>query len=285
VTDRPTPVVSVNDSVIRTKKTVTVAGQKIRVDIRPGTGNRTPLVLCNGIGISMEALDPFVGALDPELEVIRFDVPGVGGSPLPQRPYWMPELAGLLGKLLTVLGHDQVDMLGISWGGGLAQQYAVLNPRGCRRLVLVATGTGSLMVPARPRTLARLARPRRHRDARYAAAIAGELYGGSARTDPDRVAALLHADTRVGPRRGYLYQILAGWGWTSLPFLPLIRQSTLLLAGDDDPIIPLANARIMAALLPKVRLHIYRGGHLGLVTEAAQLAPTVDTFLTAPGQE
>lgn len=257
-----------------------MAGQRIRVDIRPGNGKRAPLVLCNGIGISLEALRPFVNALDPELEVIRFDVPGIGGSPLPHRPLWMPELAQLLGKMLTALGHEQVDMLGISWGGGLAQQFAVLNPRRCRRLVLVATGTGSLMIPAHPRVLARLARPRRHRDAGYAAMIAGELYGGSARDDPDRVAALLHANTRVGPRRGYAYQMLAGLGWTSLPFLPLIRQPTLVLAGQDDPIIPLANARIMSALIPKARLHIYDGGHLALVTEAGQLAPVVDSFLT-----
>jgi pimeloyl-ACP methyl ester carboxylesterase len=126
-------------------------------------------------------------------------------------------------------------MLGISWGGGLAQQYALFNPRRYRRLVLVAAGTGSLMVPSHPRVLARLARPRRHRDAAYAARIAGELYGGSARTDPERIAALLHADTRVGPRLGYLYQLLAGYGWTSLPFLPLLRQPTLVLSETTTP--------------------------------------------------
>jgi pimeloyl-ACP methyl ester carboxylesterase len=59
----------------------------------------------------------------------------------------------------------------------------------------------------------------------------------------------------------------------------LIRQPTLLLAGDDDPIIPLVNARIMRRLLPDAELHIYHGGHLGLLTEAAELAPVVDRFL------
>ena len=46
-----------------------------------------PLLLINGIGASLELLEPFVDALDPAIEVIRFDVPGVGGSPLPSRPY------------------------------------------------------------------------------------------------------------------------------------------------------------------------------------------------------
>ena len=91
----------------------------------------------------------------------------------------------------------------------------------------------------------------------------------------------MHAQSRVGSPRGYLYQLTAGAGWTSLPFLPLLRQPTLILSGDDDPLIPLANARLLRLLIPDSRLHIYNGGHLGLVTEASELAPVVDTFLAA----
>jgi pimeloyl-ACP methyl ester carboxylesterase len=96
----------------------------------------------------------------------------------------------------------------------------------------------------------------------------------------------MHADSRVGGSRGYLYQLGAGLGWTSLPFLPLIRQPTLILSGDDDPLIPLANARLLRMLIPGARLHVYPGGHLSLVTEAAALAPVVDAFLAAsdPGR-
>ena len=57
------------------------------------------------------------------------------------------------------------------------------------------------------------------------------------------------------------------------------RQPALVLAGDDDPIIPLANARILAALIPSARLHVYHGGHLELVTRPALLAPVVAGFL------
>ncbi len=64
--------------------------------------------------------------------------------------------------------------------------------------------------------------------------------------------------------------------------VPLLRQPTLIIASDDDPIIPLANARLMKLLIPASRLHVYRGGHLGLATEAAELAPVVDGFLAAP---
>lgn len=261
-------------------RTVNVRGRALRTSVRRGDGTRTPLLLLNGIGASLELLDPFVDALDPALKVIRFDVPGVGGSPLPGRPYHFTTLARLIGQLLDRLGVDRVDVLGISWGGGLAQQLALQNPWRVRRLVLVATATGMAMVPGRPNVLAKMLTPRRHRDPAYAASIAGEIYGGSMRTHPERARTLLHAHSRVGPQRGYFYQLAAGAYWTSLPFLPMLRQPTLLLAGDDDPIIPLINAKVMRRLIPRSRLHVYRGGHLGLLTEADVLAPVVDRFLT-----
>ncbi len=208
------------------------------------------------------------------------DIPG--GSPLPGRPYRFTGLCRLMAHLLAALGHDEADLLGISWGGGVAQHFAVFQRRRCRRLVLVSTATGALMIPARPAVLARMITPRRYLDPGYLRAVAGDLYGGSARSQPDRVGAMMHVDSRVGSRQGYLYQLVAGAGWTSLPFLPLIRQPTLIVSGDDDPLIPLANARLMHSLIPRSQLHVYHGGHLGLVTEAAELAPVVDRFLAAP---
>jgi pimeloyl-ACP methyl ester carboxylesterase len=85
--------------------------------------------------------------------------------------------------------------------------------------------------------------------------------------------------SRIGSRTGYVFQLLAGAGWTSLPALPLIRQPTLVMSGNDDPIIPLANARLMRRLLPHATLHIFDDGHLGLVTDADELGPLVSRFL------
>ena len=261
-------------------RSIVVAGRQLRVAVRHGDGTRVPLLLFNGIGASLDLLQPFVDALDPALEVIRFDVPGVGGSPLPVRPYRFTGLCRLTSQMLDTLGYDTVDVLGISWGGGVAQHFAFTARRRCRRLVLVSTATGAIMVPARPAVLIRMITPRRYLDPEHMQQVAPSLYGGSARDDPDWVAAMMHAQSRVGSPRGYLYQLLAGTGWTSLPFLPLLRQRTLILAGDDDPLIPLANARLLRRLIPHSRLHVYHGGHLSLVTEAAELAPVVDAFLT-----
>jgi len=257
---------------------VMARGRVLRVAFRPGSG--TPLLLCNGIGGSLDLLQPFVDALDPSRPVIRFDLPGIGGSPAPTVPYHLVSLPGTLAALLDRLGQRQADVLGISWGGGLAQQLAVQYPRRVRKLVLVATGTGSVMVPARPQVLKHMITPRRFRDPGYAASVAQEIYGGSLREHPERARELLHGAARIGPKRGYYYQLLAGAGWTSLPLLPLISQPTLILAGDDDPIIPLVNARLMHAMIPRNALHIYKGGHLELVADPGLLAPAVESFLS-----
>jgi Amino acid kinase family/TAP-like protein len=119
----------------------------------------------------------------------------------------------------------------------------------------------------------------------YAAQIAGELYGGSARRDPAVARDLLHLTSRLGPARGYYYQLLSGIGWTSLPRLRRLRPPTLILAGDDDPIIPLVNARIMHRLISDSQLHVYSGGHLELAADADSIAAVVEAFLTAEGAE
>jgi poly(3-hydroxyalkanoate) depolymerase len=261
---------------------VHVFGQEIRVAVRPGTQPGPPLVLCNGIGASLDLLEPFVSELPPDIEVVSFDVPGIGGSSLPRAPYNFALLSVLLGRVLRHLDYDRVDVLGISWGGGLAQQFAFQNPRRCRRLILVSTATGYLMVPAHPRVLAKMVTPRRYRDPGFAVSIAASLYGGQLRDQPQLAGRLLHEQSRLGSRRGYALQLLAGLGWTSLPFLPMLRQRTLVLAGNDDPIIPLVNARMISHLLPHSRLHVFDDGHLGLLTRAPELGPVVADFLREP---
>ena len=269
-----------------TSRTLSIGGRIVRVAVREGNPDWPPLLLCNGIGASLELFQPFVDALDPQRAVIRFDMPGIGGSPAPVVPYHLVTLPSLLSGLLDQLGYEQADVLGISWGGGLAQQFAASRPARVRRLVLVATGPGALMVPGHPRVLLRMLTPRRHRDPGHAARIAGELYGGSVRDDPALARDLLHATTtRLGPSTGYYYQLLSSIAWTSLPRLPRLRPPTLILAGDDDPIIPLINARIMHRLIPRSELHIYHGGHLELATDAERMAPIVEAFLGPEGAD
>jgi poly(3-hydroxyalkanoate) depolymerase len=260
---------------------INVTGQVLRVAIRPGNGTRTPLLLMNGFGVNLEVLKWFVNALDPAIEVIRFDVPGTGGSPAPLIPYRFSKHAWLVTKMLDQLGYWQVDALGVSWGGALAQQFAFQYSRRCRRLILVSTGTGAFMVPGHPWALAQMATPRRYLDPAYLEENAAELYGGKVRTHPE-LAHEFARTVRSGGLQGYFFQMLGGMGWTSVPWLPLLRQPTLIMHGDDDPLVPLVNAKIMHRLIRHSKLYIFHDGHLGLGTSAQELAQVVDQFLTTP---
>jgi len=258
-------------------RTIHVDGQRLRVALQGARRGARPLLLLNGLGANLELLQPFVDALDG-IETIRVDLPGAGGSPTPPLPIRFSGFARLVAGLLDRLAYEEADILGVSWGGALAQQIAYQHPDRCRRLILVSTGTGAIMVPGRLSALLALASPRRYRDPSYMASIAGRLYGGRLRSDR-ALAARLVRDVRAGDTHGYYRQLLAGFGWTSIHWLRRLRQPTLILTGADDPIVPSVNGRIMAWLIPKSRLHIFDDGHLGLVTSAEELAPIVCAFL------
>lgn len=263
-------------------QTLTIGGQRLRVGIRRGDGTGgTPLLLFNGIGANLELLEPFTRALEG-IETIAFDVPGAGNSPAPLLPYRLWQMARLAGRLLTQLGYTgPVDVLGVSWGGALAQQFALQNPARCRRLVLAATSPGVLMVPGKWSALKNLVSPRRYANPDFLGRVGPALYGGALRRNPDLLRRH-QGHLRAPAGRGYFYQLMAGWGWSSLAWLPLLPQPTLVMAGSDDPIIPAVNAKLMATLIRRSQLHLIDDGHLFLVTRAAESAEAVRAFLRSP---
>jgi pimeloyl-ACP methyl ester carboxylesterase len=145
--------------------------------------------------------------------------------------------------------------------------------------VLAATAPGALMVPGNPLVLFRLATPRRYLDGMHASEIAGEVYGGAFRRNPELVSRTFR-HVRFSSKGGYYLQLAAAFGWTSLPWLFLLPQPTLVMAGADDPLVPTINARIMHWLIPDARLEILDCGHLFLVTLPQESARIVDQFLT-----
>lgn len=232
----------------------------------------------NGLGANIELAQPFIDAL-PRPTIVIFDVPGVGGSPTPAAPYRPSAMAQLGADVLDHLGLRQVDVLGVSWGGAIAQQFALQHAPRCRRLVLAATAPGALMVPARPSVLLKMLTPRRYVDRAHAQRVAGDVYGGVFRREPALVDRTFR-HVRFASRRGYYLQLAATLGWTSLPWLFALRQPTLIMAGADDPLIPPINARLMQWLIPDARVVTLDCGHLFLVTLAHESARIVDAFLT-----
>lgn len=258
---------------------VSVGMQRLRVTVEQRGAGR-PLLLINGIGATGDLFDPFRQHFT-DRETIAFDAPGVGGSPAPVLPYTMRKMAGVVAGLVDELGHRSVDVLGLSWGGALAQEFAHRHPEMARRLVLTATMPGVTSVPGRPAALLTLMSPLRYYSPEYLKRIAPTLYGGAIRDNP----GLLDEHARQRAARppsalGYTYQLSAIQRWSSLRWLRTLPQPTLILAGDEDPIVRLVNAKVMNCLIPDARLHIVEGGgHLFLFTRAAEMSSIVSDFL------
>lgn len=277
LSDDPTRANCAEARLIETRQ-IAIDGQLLQVAIRHNSSWRPPLLLFNGIGANWELAKPFLEALTSTTAII-FDVPGIGGSPRPLLPYRPSRLARLAAGLVAELGYAEIDVAGVSWGGGIAQQFAHQYPKLCRKLVLAATAPGFTMVPGDPSVLWKMLTPRRYTDRAYMNRIAADLYGGAFRNDPSVIGR--HVAAVHGARNfGYLYQLLALAGWTSLPWLWSLRQPTLVMMGRDDPLVPPVNGRILAALIPDAELRIIDDGHLFIVTQPAQTAAAIEAFLT-----
>ena len=232
-----------------------------------------PLLFFNGIGANIEAMSPLADWF-ADRDLITFDMPGVGKSPAPVVPYTAYSMAWRATRVLDALGYDKVDVMGVSWGGGLAQQFAFQHAARTGKLVLAATSAGLFMVPGNPATLTKMATPRRFIDRDFLLDNFRALYGDEAEGAHDHAARLT-----APSRRGYFYQLGALMGWTSVWFLPFLRAETLILMGDADHIVPPVNGSILASLMPKARLEIVRGGHLFLLSRASDVMPIVRSFL------
>jgi poly(3-hydroxyalkanoate) depolymerase len=263
----------------RSVRTILVDGLEVRV----ATGGKgRPLLLVMGLGGNLDMWVPLERRLHLQgIQTIAYDAPGTGGS----SPYRVPQrfsgLARTAERVLDSLGFDQVDVLGVSFGGGVAQQLARQSPARVRRLVLAATSSGAISVPGHPRALMALVTPRRYFDPAYYQRIAPSVFGGRSRLRP-QVGAVGARFAHPPSLTGYAHQLYAATGWTSIGWLHRLQQPTLVIAGDDDPIVPVANGRLLAARIPHARLHVVRGGgHLFLLEEVDTVAPVIADFLAA----
>ncbi len=256
---------------------VRAGGLRLRVG-RHGKGN--PLLLITGIGAHLDMWLPFARYAG-ERELIGFDPPGAGLSQRPCLPRRMGGLAGVVQQLLDDLGLDRVDVLGYSWGGGLAQELARRAPDRVRRLVLCATGPGLGGTPPRPLAALMLATPARYYHPRLLALTVPYIAGGRTARERGVLAAQAADRLRRPPDLlGYAFQLYAVSGWSSLRWLHRLPQPTLVVAGEEDPSVPLGNARALAKRIPNARLHVVKGGgHLFLLDEPENVAGAIRDFL------
>ncbi|MBI1401867.1 MAG: alpha/beta fold hydrolase [Porphyrobacter sp.] len=241
-----------------------------------------PILFFNGIGANIEAVAPLAAAM-PERGFVMFDMPGTGESPDPVVPYNPFTMSWTAAQLLDAFGLEEVDVMGVSWGGAMAQHFALQHPGRTRRLTLIATTPGMLMVPGNPAAFTKMADPRRYVDPDFMAEHFTTLYGGMTES-----AGKDHKSGHIGrlkppSPRGYLYQLLCMLGWTSLPALPFMSKETLIMMGEDDQIVPVVNGKILKAMIPNSQLVTFGGGgHLFLLTHSDESVAAIREFLDAP---
>jgi len=252
------------------ERIVTVGRRTVRVSLMGTDLETTPLLLFHGIGAEYTLWGKFRSTLTRP--TITFDVRSgyLGGRPS------MRTYARFVRELLAELELTSVDVLGLSWGGMLAQQLAHDHAHLVRRLVLASTSPGFLSVPARPSSVLALLSP--NRDAAHIQEVIARIYGGDFLGNP----GLAHELGLVRPvhERTYRRQLLAVLGWTSVPWLPGLSQETLILHADDDPMTRFVNARLMSKLVPNAQLVVAaQGGHLFMLTRPEEYAGRVSDFL------
>jgi pimeloyl-ACP methyl ester carboxylesterase len=151
-----------------------VGSLRLRVS-RQGEG--PPLLLLGGLGNGLGVWDNLVAEL-PDVHTIAVDAPGTGSSSTPTLPLPMAELADVYAELVRALGLDQVSVLGLSFGGAVAQQLAYQSPRLVSRLVLCGTGPGLGGHPGSAAALRELASPARYYSAAQSRRATPVIYGG-----------------------------------------------------------------------------------------------------------
>jgi fatty-acyl-CoA synthase len=263
-----------------TESTVSLDGLRVRIR---QTGEGPPLLLINGIGAHLAMWGTVEQAFEG-FQLIAFDAPGTGDSPVPRWPVSVRALARLATRVLDEFEIERADVLGYSMGGMITQQLAYDAPERLRRVVLVATSPGIGGTVGDLRALVNVATPARYFSARLYRMTIGSMAGGRARTDSMWVAAQGALRLRRAPSvRGYLSQLVSLTGWSSLPLLGSIEHPVLVVAGDDDPLTPLANSMLIAHMTPNGRLLVIPDeGHLMLLDEDSRALGAIRDYLEAP---
>ena len=258
----------------------TVAGRRVRFRVQ---GDGPPVLLINGLGGNVATWTPLLEQLHG-FQVITFDAPGAGRSQTPLRPYSMGFITRVAAEVVRAAGHEQVDVLGYSLGGAVAQRLACTHPHLVRRLVLAATSCGAGAVPGALRALLAVTTPARHYSTSGYRAAMSMIDLAPAEKASDRVGeqtAAFHREAAPSPV-GYALQMTAFSTFHSLGWLHRVTQPTLVLTGTHDNLVPMANSAVLAAYLPNARLRVFeKWGHYLLHDPASGAGDAVVEFFAA----
>ena len=198
-------------------------------------------------------------------------------------PVPVASLASLAAAVLDSCNAPWADVIGFSYGGAIAQQLAYEHAGRIRRLVLASTTCGIGAAPGSLAALTVLGTPVRYYSPSYFDRTAGASYGGMTKRHAPTRNRMMEVRRQHPPSPyGYAMQLLGAVWWSSWSFLSQIPHETLVISGDDDPLIPVQNAEMLARYIPNARLEIVeQGGHLLLWDDAANVGQRVSRFVDA----
>lgn len=259
-------------------RTATIGGRKVRYLVHEADTDTRPLLICNGLGQSIEVLFPLIEELGART-IICFDVPGVGRSNVNRGVRTIPDYACFALELMDRIGIRQCDILGISWGGAVAQQMAFAAPERVGKLVLAITSAGGIgSWWGTPLALSEILFPLRYLSKAYGDFIGPWMYGGETALQPETFKEYSKHALRP-TMEGYFAQVQAMCSWTSLPWLKTLTQPTLVLAGQFDGLIPFPNQILLAQQIPQARLHVFPADHLLMFTRRREVGTLISSFL------
>jgi 3-oxoadipate enol-lactonase len=256
-------------------------------------GSGPPLLFIGGTGGDLRTKPNVLdGPLVRAFTVAAFDQRGLGRTSKPDRPATMAEYGADAAGLLDHLGWPRAHVVGVSFGGMVAQELAVSRPDVVDRLVLCCTSSGGAGGASYPlHELADLPPDERRRrqlaisDTRFdeawqdahpeeAAKLLARMAEGDAATAAKDAA---DPDAATGARR----QLEARQGHDTFDRLARITAPTLVAAGRYDGIAPVANSDALVARIPEARLEVFDGGHLFLLQDRSAWT-AIMAFLGAP---
>jgi pimeloyl-ACP methyl ester carboxylesterase len=250
---------------------------------RRGSGER--VLYCNGSGATLQSARPVLDGLAEQFDVVGFDHRGMGRSPLGDTDYTMADCATDVLGLLDHLGWDRCRLVGLSFGGMVAQEVAVTRPERIERLVLLSTSPGGAFSSYPLEQLAELSA---HERASRSLLLADRRWTDEwFTTHPEdlevvmRLAAGQSAEETDEQRRGRLAQLAARQGHDVLDRLDRVTCPTYVACGRFDDIAPVANAEQIARRVPDTQLSVFDGGHLFMFQDPAAW-PEILEFLARP---
>jgi 3-oxoadipate enol-lactonase len=241
---------------------------------KAGSGPR--LLFCNGSGMTLDSVRPLLEIVGQGLELLAWDYRGLGRSPRVRTPYTMADLAKDAVAVLDAAGWESCCLMGLSFGGMVAQEVAVTHPQRVRRLALACTSAGGDCGASYPlEQLAELDKV--ERDARWQTLLDerwDERWLAEHPADLALAQAAMVDQDQLDPQgaQGRRLQMLARAGHDVCERLGAIDSPTLVGCGRYDGIAPQANGRAIASRIRGAELRTYDGGHLFIVQDPAALA-------------